>query len=148
MGALVDAGADISEVRNLCERLPFGGWALEAEGVMRTGIAGTKVHVLAEPSTVVRTAAHITGLIEEARLPDRVRHRALATFHALAQVEGRLHRRPPEQVHFHEVGGIDAIIDVVGTDPLLLPARKLVRETAAVGIRIKVEQLQQGGDTP
>ena len=115
MGALVDAGADISEVRNLCERLPFGGWALEAEGVMRTGIAGTKVHVLAEPSTVVRTAAHITGLIEEARLPDRVRHRALATFHALAQVEGRLHRRPPEQVHFHEVGGIDAIIDVVGT---------------------------------
>jgi uncharacterized protein (TIGR00299 family) protein len=115
MGSLIDAGADIDEVRNLCERLPVGGWALEAESVMRTGIGGVKVHVLAEPSTVVRTAAHIAALVEEARLPDRVRRRALATFHALAIAEGHLHRRPPEQVHFHEVGGIDAIIDVVGT---------------------------------
>jgi uncharacterized protein (TIGR00299 family) protein len=115
MGALVDAGADLDEVRNLCERLPVGGWALEAESVLRTGIGGTKIHVLAQPSTVVRTAAHIAGLVEEARLPDRVRRRSLATFALLAEVEGRLHRRPPEQVHFHEVGGIDAIIDVVGT---------------------------------
>jgi len=115
MGALVDAGADLDEVRNLCERLPVGGWALEAEATMRTGIGGTKIHVHAEPSTVVRTAAHISGMVEEARLPDRVRHRALATFDALAQAEGHLHRRPPESVHFHEVGGIDAIIDVVGT---------------------------------
>jgi uncharacterized protein (TIGR00299 family) protein len=115
MGSLVDAGADLDEVRNLCERLPIGGWALEAESVLRTGIGGTKIHVLAQPSTVVRTAAHITGLVEEARLPDRVRRRALATFSLLAEVEGHLHRRPPEQVHFHEVGGIDAIIDVVGT---------------------------------
>lgn len=115
MGALVDAGADLDEVRNLCERLPVGGWALEAEATLRTGIGGTKIHVHAEPSTVVRTAAHISGMVEEARLPDRVRRRALATFDALAQAEGHLHRRPPESVHFHEVGGIDAIIDVVGT---------------------------------
>ena len=63
----------------------------------------------------MRTSRHIAGLIEEARLPDRVRRRALATFDALAEAEGRLHRRPPEQVHFHEVGGLDAIVDVVGT---------------------------------
>src|SRR3954454_14956298 len=115
MGALVDAGADIAEVRAMCERLPVGGWGLEAEPTMRSGIGGVKIHVLAEPSTVVRTASHITALVEEARLPERVRRRALATFTLLAEVEGRLHRRPPEQVHFHEVGGIDAIIDVVGT---------------------------------
>ena len=115
MGALLDAGADLDEVRNLCERLPVGGWQLVAEPTMRTGIGGTKVHVIAEPSTVVRTAAHISGLVEEARLPDRLTRRALAVFDALATAEGRLHRRPPEQVHFHEVGGIDAIIDVVGT---------------------------------
>ncbi|MCX7620100.1 MAG: nickel pincer cofactor biosynthesis protein LarC [Acidimicrobiales bacterium] len=115
LGALIDAGADLGEVRNLCARLPIGGWALEAETVMRTGIAGTKIHVLAERSTVVRTAAHITALVEEARLPERVRRRALATFNALAVAEGRLHRRPPDHVHFHEVGGIDAIIDIVGT---------------------------------
>jgi hypothetical protein len=115
MGALVDAGADLAEVRALCERLPVGGWALEAEPVTRCGIAGTKIHVHVRETTVVRTAAHVTALIEEARLPERVRRRSLATFHALARAEGRLHRRPPEQVHFHEVGAIDAIVDVVGT---------------------------------
>jgi pyridinium-3,5-bisthiocarboxylic acid mononucleotide nickel chelatase len=115
LGALVDAGADLDEVRRLCERLPVGGWALEAEGVMRNGIGATKIHVLTEETKVVRTASHITGLVEEARLPERVRRRALATFHALAEAEGHLHRRPPEQVHFHEVGGVDAIVDVVGT---------------------------------
>jgi hypothetical protein len=115
MGALVDAGADLAEVRGLCERLPIGGWQLEAESVMRSGIGGTKIHVHAEETTVVRTAAHVAALVEEARLPERIRQRALATFQVLAQAEGRLHRRPPEQVHFHEVGGIDAIVDVVGT---------------------------------
>jgi pyridinium-3,5-bisthiocarboxylic acid mononucleotide nickel chelatase len=115
LGALVDAGADLDEVRKLLELLPVGGWGLEAEPVLRAGIAATKVHVQVESSSVVRTAAHIIGLVTEARLPDRVQRRALATFDALARAEGRLHRRPPESVHFHEVGGIDAIIDVVGT---------------------------------
>jgi len=87
LGSLIDAGADIDEVRSLCERLPVGGWGLEAEAVMRTGIAGTKVHVHTKPSSVVRTAAHITGMVEEARLPDRIRQRALATFEVLARAE-------------------------------------------------------------
>lgn len=115
MGALVDAGADFDEVRALCERLPVGGWELEASPVLRGGLAATKIDVRVEASTVVRTAGHITAMIDEARLPDRVRDRAHATFGALATAEGRLHRRPPEQVHFHEVGSLDAIIDVVGT---------------------------------
>ncbi len=115
LGSLVDAGADVDEVRRLVERLPVGGWELDAEPVLRGGIAATKVHVRAEDHTVSRTAAHIQGLVEEARLPDRVRSRALATFAALAEAEGRLHRRPAGQVHFHEVGGLDAIVDVVGT---------------------------------
>lgn len=116
LGALVDAGADPAEVRALCERLPLSGWSLEFEPVTRCGIAATKAHVrVVEDDGVVRTAVHVQALVEEARLPERVRARALATFRALAEVEGRLHRRPPEQVHFHEVGGVDAIVDVVGT---------------------------------
>jgi hypothetical protein len=115
MGALVDAGADLDEVSALCRRLPLGGWSLEGEAVLRGGVAATKIHVTVQETTVVRTASHITGLIEEARLPDRLRDRALAVFGALAEVEGRLHRRPPSQVHFHEVGSMDAIVDVVGT---------------------------------
>ena len=115
LGALVDAGADLDEVRAICGRLDVGGWALDAEEVLRNGIGGTKVHVRVEDSPVVRTAGHIMALVADAGLPDRVRHRALAAFEALALAEGRLHRRPPEQVHFHEVGGIDAIIDIVGS---------------------------------
>jgi uncharacterized protein (TIGR00299 family) protein len=115
LGSLVDAGADLDEVRTLLERLPVSGWAVEAEPVLRCGIAATKVHVHAEEGTVVRTASHISALVEEARLPERVSARALAVFAALAEAEGRLHRRPPAQVHFHEVGGLDAIVDVVGT---------------------------------
>ncbi len=114
-GSLLDAGADLAEVTTLLDRLPVGGWSVEAEPVLRCGIAATKLHVHAEETTVVRTAGHIVALVEEARLPDRVSARALATFAALADAEGRLHRRPPEQVHFHEVGGLDAIVDVVGT---------------------------------
>ena len=115
LGALVDAGADADEVRSLVRRLPVAGWDLTFEPVLRCGIAATHARVHARETGVVRTAGHITALIEEARLPDRVAGRALAAFRALAEVEGRLHRRPPEQVHFHEVGGLDAIVDVVGT---------------------------------
>ncbi len=115
LGALLDAGADVQEVRQLVERVPVTGWSLAAEGVTRCGIAATRAHVRADESTVVRTFSHIEAMIEEARLPERVRQRALATFRALAEAEGRLHRRPPEQVHFHEVGGLDAIVDIVGT---------------------------------
>ncbi|HSL59467.1 MAG TPA: nickel pincer cofactor biosynthesis protein LarC [Acidimicrobiales bacterium] len=114
LGALVDAGADLDEVRALCAALPVEGWDLHAEPVLRNGIAGTKVHVRAEPTNVVRTAAHIDAMLDAAVLPERVKVRSRRVFHALAVAEGHLHRQPPEQVHFHEVGAIDAIIDVVG----------------------------------
>jgi uncharacterized protein (TIGR00299 family) protein len=114
-GALVDAGADLDEVLAGLRRLPVGGWSVEARPVLRGGLAATQMHIGAEETGVVRTHGHIVGLVEEARLPERARRRALAAFAALAEVEGRLHRRPPSQVHFHEVGGVDAIVDIVGS---------------------------------
>ncbi|MBV8462058.1 MAG: nickel pincer cofactor biosynthesis protein LarC [Acidimicrobiales bacterium] len=115
LGALLDAGADLDEVRELLARVPIGGWRLDVEPVLRGGIAATRAVVTVTDHVVVRTYAHIVGIVEEARLPPRVTARALAIFAALAEVEGRLHRRPVEQVHFHEVGGHDAVIDIVGT---------------------------------
>ncbi len=115
LGSLVDAGADLSQIERELVALPVGGWTLEAIPVLRAGLACTQVRVRARDTQVVRTHAHIVGVITEARLPERARQRALATFARLAEVEGRLHRRSPAQVHFHEVGGIDAIIDIVGT---------------------------------
>src|SRR3954471_20133818 len=114
LGALIDAGADLDEVRVLLERLPVGGWSVHADEVLRGGIGATKVVVDVEETTVVRTYSHIVGLIEEARLPARARDRSLAVFGAIAQAEARIHRRPIEQVHFHEVGALDSIVDIVG----------------------------------
>jgi hypothetical protein len=119
LGSLLDAGADLDEVARMVKRLPLRGWTLEAEPVLRGGIAATRAVVRVTEDSVVRTHSHIVGLIEEARLPERARRRSLAAFGALARAEGALHRRPPSQIHFHEVGGHDAIVDIVGTSAAL-----------------------------
>ena len=135
LGSLIDAGADLDEVLSLLRRIPLGGWELRAEPVLRGGIACTRAVVTASDDVVVRTHAHIVGLVSEARLPQRVASRALAVFDALANAEGTLHRRPTGQVHFHEVGGHDAIIDVVGTAAALevLGVDKLAASAIATG---------------
>jgi uncharacterized protein (TIGR00299 family) protein len=115
LGSLLDAGADLDEVLALVRRLPVSDWELRVEPVLRAGIAATRAVVEVTDDVVVRTHAHIVGMIGEARLPARVARRALDTFSVLAQVEARLHGRSPDQVHFHEVGSHDAIVDVVGT---------------------------------
>ncbi|MGH8999393.1 MAG: nickel pincer cofactor biosynthesis protein LarC [Acidimicrobiia bacterium] len=115
LGACFDAGAPVDEVTEILGRLPVSGWKLSVEETMRGGLAATRVVVLTGEQTVTRTYGHIAGLIAEARLPERVADRAGRVFLALAEAEGRLHRRPVNQVHFHEVGSLDAIVDIVGT---------------------------------
>jgi pyridinium-3,5-bisthiocarboxylic acid mononucleotide nickel chelatase len=116
LGSLIDAGADTGEIRLLLQRLSLPGWELTVEQSLRGGVACTRALVtVGSGEFVARTHAHIVGLITEAALPPRVAERALAVFRRLAEVESALHRRPVDQVHFHEVGGHDAIIDIVGT---------------------------------
>ena len=115
LGSLVDAGADPAELGHMLDRLPIDGWSLGFEPVLRNGIAATRAVVKVRDDAVVRTFPHVMSILEEARMPERVRERAVAAFSLLAAVEGRLHRRPPSQVHFHEIGGHDTIVDIVGT---------------------------------
>lgn len=116
LGALVDAGADLDEVEAIVRKVDVAGWELAAEPVLRSGVAATKIHVRGvEAEHHHRTWRSIRGLLDAAGLPDRVHARATATFALLARAEGTLHRTDPEDVHFHEVGAIDAIVDVVGT---------------------------------
>ena len=119
LGSLLDAGADEAEVAALLERLPVGGWELRFEQVLRGGIACTRALVHVDEATDEarrdRSHAEIAAAVRAAALPARVERRALATFAALAGVEGLLHRTDPDDVHFHEVGGHDALVDVVGT---------------------------------
>ena len=114
LGSLIDAGADVDEVRGLLGRLELPGWQLRVEEGMRGGIACTRALVSGD-DVVVRTHAAIVALIEQAALPTRVARRSLDVFRSLASVESALHRRPVDQVHFHEVGGHDAVVDIVGT---------------------------------
>ena len=136
LGALVDAGADLDGVREILGRLPVSGWSVRAEPTTRGGIAATQLVVDASDSTVVRTYGHITALLDEAKLPPRVAERAHAIFLALATVEARLHRRNLEQVHFHEVGSLDAIVDVVGVAAALdlLDVDEVTSSPVATGI--------------
>jgi len=116
LGALLDAGADVDEVRDVIARLPVSGWDLQAEVVQRAGLRATRavVHAPEDPDHH-RTFSDLRELLAGADLPDRVRARSLAVFTALAEAEGRLHGVPADAVHFHEVGALDAIVDVVGT---------------------------------
>ncbi len=115
LGSLIDAGADLDELRKVLDRLPIGSWSFDAKPVLRGGIASIQIEVRVSETGVVRTFPHIVAILEEAKLSPRVHERSMAAFSALASVEGRLHRRPTAQVHFHELGGHDTIVDVVGT---------------------------------
>ncbi len=115
LGSLIDAGADLKEIRLLLDRLSLPGWELHTEETLRGGVACTRALVQGRDDGTVRTHAAIAELITGAALPPRVTERALAVFRRLADVESALHRVPVDRVHFHEVGGHDAIIDIVGT---------------------------------
>jgi hypothetical protein len=118
LASLLDAGADLDEVTAGLRALPVRGWHIEAEKTTRGGLAATRLLIDVDPGedVVDRTWATIRGLLESATgLPERARRRAQKVFSGLAVAEGAVHGVGPEEVHFHEVGGLDALIDVIGT---------------------------------
>lgn len=114
LGALLDAGAPLDVVQDAVDAIGTEPIRIETEPVLRQGLAATQAHVHVPPSSVVRTWANIRLLIESADLAEEVRARALDVFSRLAEAEAEAHRTTPEQVHFHEVGALDAVADVVG----------------------------------
>jgi uncharacterized protein (TIGR00299 family) protein len=115
LGALLDAGAELSFVISTLEGLNVDGWSLTTEQVDRNGIRATRAVVDAPEQHHHRRWSDIRSMLEQASLPERVRTRALAVFEALAIAEGKVHGLPPDEVHFHEVGALDAIVDIVGS---------------------------------
>ncbi|AZB72184.1 nickel pincer cofactor biosynthesis protein LarC [Synechococcus elongatus] len=117
LGALVDAGVPLSYLEQQLQRLSLSEpYQLVATPVLRQGMAATHVEVQIEAAPHAhRHLSHIVALIEAAGLPDRVRDWSIAIFQQLAIAEAAVHGVTPEQVHFHEVGATDAIVDIVGT---------------------------------
>lgn len=114
LGALVDAGVGIDVLADAVARLGTEPVQLHAHPVERHGIGATHVEVVAPADPAHRTWADVRALLDAADLPAPVAALAHDAFARLATAEGRVHRIDPDGVHFHEVGGLDAIADVVG----------------------------------
>jgi pyridinium-3,5-bisthiocarboxylic acid mononucleotide nickel chelatase len=114
LGALVDAGADLRAIEAELRRLGLEGWKISASKVQRRAIFATHVKVETEEQHHHRGLSIILKRIDDAKLAPRAADRARKIFTRLAEAEAKVHQVPVEQVHFHEVGAVDSIIDIVG----------------------------------
>ena len=115
LGALVDAGVPLTVLQRAVDTLGVEPITLTADPAVRAGLGGTRVEVSCAEPVATRTWADVRALLTAAALPEPVRRTALEVFGALASAEASVHRVPVDQVHFHEVGALDALADVVGT---------------------------------
>jgi uncharacterized protein (TIGR00299 family) protein len=114
LGALVDAGCDVEHLRSELRGLQVPGWELSAEKVWKNGMAATYVKVKTEDQQKHRSLSAILDILQKSKLAPQVRERAAAIFAKLGEAEARVHDVPLEKIHFHEVGAVDAIVDIVG----------------------------------
>jgi len=116
LGALVDAGLPLDVLRSELAKLGLAGYTLSSEKVRRSGLSATKVHVvLDEKEQPARHLADISRVINGSSLSPVIKQKSLAIFERLAQVEAKVHGTTPDKVHFHEVGAVDALVDIVGS---------------------------------
>lgn len=119
VGALLDCGADFDEFAAALCALPVEGYRLSRGLKVRSGISAVKFEVEVNSPQPERHFGEIRQMIEIARMPPGATRRAIAIFEALADAEAKVHRTTRDQVHFHEVGAVDSIIDIVGSAWLL-----------------------------
>jgi pyridinium-3,5-bisthiocarboxylic acid mononucleotide nickel chelatase len=114
LGALVDAGCSVEHLRAELRGLQVSGWDLSAQKVWKNGMAATQVRVRTEDQQKHRSLSTILEILRNSQLTPQVRERAGAIFQRLGEAEARVHDVPVEKIHFHEVGAVDAIVDIVG----------------------------------
>jgi len=116
VGALIDAGAAFETIRDALGTLGVAGFDLTAEKVKKHGITATqfRVHVDEGQAQPHRHLRHIVDIIEGGDLPEAVKAASITAFGRIAECEAKVHGTSIEKVHFHEVGAVDSIIDVVG----------------------------------
>jgi uncharacterized protein (TIGR00299 family) protein len=114
LGALLDAGCDIEYLRSELRGLQLPGWELSAEKVWKNGMAATYARVTTEDQQKHRSLSAILEILGNSQLATPVRERAATIFQKLGEAEACVHDVPLEKIHFHEVGAVDAIVDIVG----------------------------------
>lgn len=119
LGALVDAGAPPETVLGAVEALGIDGWSVRFGTVAASGVRAVRADVRTSRDLGSRSYRDVVALLRGSRLPPNVLTRALTAFELLGRAEGRIHGVEPDDVHFHEVGSLDAIVDVVGCSAAL-----------------------------
>ena len=115
LGALLDAGLPLATLEAGLAKLDLGGYRLEVQPKQSYGITGTKLDVLVDEAVQPeRRLAEILDLLDRSDLPPWVRASAEAVFRRLGEAEAKIHATTVDEVHFHEVGGVDSIVDIVG----------------------------------
>ena len=136
LGALVDAGWPIHALRDALEAMPLDGWELDVSATKKGALRATKVTIRVTAPQPERSVLEIVPMIKASRLSDTVKARAIALFRELADVEALQHADEPDNVHFHEVGAVDSILDIVGS----------VAGLEALGVTtVRVSPLNVGG---
>ncbi|MBU0996195.1 MAG: nickel pincer cofactor biosynthesis protein LarC [Proteobacteria bacterium] len=115
LGAFIDIGVPVSWLKDEISRLPLQGFGLSATDIKRNGIHAKDVIVSDLEGHGSRDYSHIKSLIEKSPFSAKIKQQSLAMFEKIAVAESEIHGCPIDHVHFHEVGGIDAIVDMVGT---------------------------------
>jgi pyridinium-3,5-bisthiocarboxylic acid mononucleotide nickel chelatase len=126
IGALLDLGFSFDELKEKLALLPLKEYRLSCQKCIRSGIAATKFDVEVGHSHHHRGFIDIRQMIESSSLSSWVKEKSIEAFRRLAEAEAKIHGLPPEKVHFHEVGAVDSIVDIVGSMIALesfLPAR-------------------------
>ncbi|MCL2626410.1 MAG: nickel pincer cofactor biosynthesis protein LarC [Cystobacterineae bacterium] len=114
LGAFLDLGIEEGALLAQLQTLPMGKWRLRRETQQRHHVQGTRVVVETEEEGVHRHLRDIEVLLEASSLSPKAKALSLKVFRLLAEAEGKIHGLPPEEVHFHEVGAMDALVDICG----------------------------------
>ncbi|MBN2168867.1 MAG: nickel pincer cofactor biosynthesis protein LarC [Actinobacteria bacterium] len=114
LGALIDLGLNQDMLNSALMSIDLEEFRLETREISSFGLRATKVDVMITDSTIVRTFNNIRDLIENSDLPGEVKSKSLEIFMRIARAEAVVHNKPIDQVHFHEVGAVDSIVDIVG----------------------------------
>ncbi len=114
LGALIDAGIAPTDLETPLRSLPLPQWRMTIRKVRKGAIQATAVSFEVPPEDEERNLKEITQILKASSLPAPVIDQALKTFTLLAQAEGKVHGVPPEDIHFHEVGALDSLLDVAG----------------------------------
>jgi len=115
LGALLDAGISDQDLLRGINALHLSGFDLNIQTVYKNSFRATKANILIEDNVTERRLPDIEAIIQDSDLPEEIKTKSIKIFHRLGAVEAEIHGTPLQEVHLHELGGLDTIIDVVGT---------------------------------